>query len=106
MTRRYLDGFVGDAVAAMSGPARVKPSFAALCDATLTFATAVLRHRLEDTASVRLLRRFLAALLPQQADSGTGGNSPLFPHPFFFPIIPLHEHMHASYMCTSPFQAR
>lgn len=67
----------------MSGPARVKPSFAALCDATLAFATAVLRHRLEDTASVKLLRRFLAALLPQQADSDNGGNSLLLPHPSF-----------------------
>lgn len=60
-----IDTWIGDAIAAMPLSAR-QPSGAlsALAQPVLKFATAVLKHRLHDAACIKLLRRFLAALLP------------------------------------------
>ena len=59
-------------MAGLPAAARAQPEFSGLCTSALAFATAVLRHRLEDAASLRLLRRFLAAFLPPQADEDDG----------------------------------
>ena len=59
-----LDVTLGDAIAALPLAARDSTAYQALTDAALAFATAALRHRLDSAGTVRLLRRFLAALLP------------------------------------------
>ena len=68
MCCRELDTTLGDALAKLPLEARDSAAYRGLCDAVLAFATATLRHRLDDAASVRLLRRFLAALLPAELD--------------------------------------
>ncbi len=75
--RRLLNTTLGDALAALPLEARESAAYRALCDGALAFATATLRHRLDDAASVRLLRRFLAALLPPDVnDDGSGAQFP------------------------------
>jgi hypothetical protein len=69
---RELDTTLGDAVAALPPAARDSTAYRALSDAALAFATAALRYRLDSAPTVRLLRRFLAALLPP--DGGNDGS--------------------------------
>ena len=69
---RHLDGAIGDAVAALPAEARNTAPFLRLCSATADFAAASVARRLEDAATVRLLRRFLAALLPPEEDGEAG----------------------------------
>ena len=77
--RRELDTTLGDALAALSPAARDSTAYRALIDAALTYATAALRHCLDMAPTVRLLRRFLAALLPpdggdEGSDDGTNAH--------------------------------
>ena len=68
-----MDGPVGDAVAALPTSQRGSPAFADLARTVCGgLCTAVLRHRMGDVRAVRLIRRFAAALLPD--DGGDGGS--------------------------------
>ncbi|KAK9836971.1 hypothetical protein WJX81_003433 [Elliptochloris bilobata] len=68
----YLDGCLGDALAALPDQARRVALFARLVAGAGALGTAALRHRFEDPAALRTLRRLLAALLP--ADDGDDEN--------------------------------
>jgi hypothetical protein len=71
--RGYLEGFVGDTLAELPNQERETPVFTELAKKGEGFATAVLRRRFDDPGSLRLIRRFLAALLPsEEASSDTG----------------------------------
>lgn len=65
----YLDSFVGDHLAEVPDQARSSGPFRALAGPISSFAAAVLKFKLDSPASIKVLRRLLAALLP---DSCTG----------------------------------
>ncbi|GAB4818251.1 hypothetical protein N2152v2_005297 [Parachlorella kessleri] len=72
----HLDGALGDAVAALPAAERATPTFARLAEAACGLGTAVLRHRFADAVAMRTLRRFMAALLPDDsAELAAGGES-------------------------------
>lgn len=69
-----VDSWVGDAIASMPASARqAQGPLTMLAAPLLRFATAVLKYRFNDAASLRVLRRFLAALIPPPDGLGEGG---------------------------------
>ena len=65
----YVDDFLGDRLAELPDQDRSSGPFSSLAGPLSTFAAAVLKFKLDSPASVKLLRRLLAALLP---DNNTG----------------------------------
>ncbi len=65
----YIDGFVGDSLAELPDQDRGLGPFSSLAAPVRAFAAAVLKFKLDSPATVKLLRRLLAALLP---DGNTG----------------------------------
>ena len=64
---RLLDTWVGDCIAERS-EAQKAAQGKTLARAATDLAMAVLRHQITHPTAVKSLRRFLAALLPQQAE--------------------------------------
>lgn len=60
----YVDNFVGDCLADLPDQDRVSEPFTGLASPIGAFAAAVLKFKLESPACIKLLRRLLAALLP------------------------------------------
>ena len=50
-------------------------AFAQLAEAACTLATSVLRHRFADVRAMRTLRRFMAALLPDDSEAASGAEA-------------------------------
>ena len=65
----YVDGFVGDCLAELPDQDRGLGPFSSLAAPVSAFAAAVLKFKLDSPATIKLLRRLLAALLP---DGNTG----------------------------------
>lgn len=65
----YVDGFVGDCLAELPDQDRGLGPFSSLAAPVSAFAAAVLKFKLDSPATTKLLRRLLAALLP---DGNTG----------------------------------
>ena len=65
----YVDSFLGDSLAGLPDQDRSSRPFCSLVSSIKSFAAAVLKFKLQSPAEVKLLRRLLAALLPE-ADSG------------------------------------
>lgn len=60
----YMDGFVGDYLADLPDQDRSSGPFSSLAGPVRAFAAAVLKFKLASPATIKLLRRLLAALLP------------------------------------------
>ncbi|KAA6426422.1 MAG: hypothetical protein FRX49_03533 [Trebouxia sp. A1-2] len=60
----YVDGFVGDCLAELPDQDRGLSPFSSLAAPVRAFAAAVLKFKLDSPATIKLLRRLLAALLP------------------------------------------
>lgn len=68
---QYIDTFAGDALAGLPDQDRTAGSpFSRLAEPLLAFATAVLKFKLSMPSTVKLLRRLLAALLPDGNSEG------------------------------------
>ena len=65
----YLDNFVGDQLAEVPDQDRSSGPFSGLAAPIASFAAAVLKFKLDSPACIKVLRRLLAALLP---DNSTG----------------------------------
>ena len=65
----YLDNFVGDQLAEVPDQARSSGPFSGLAGPVSGFAAAVLKFKLDSPPCIKVLRRLLAALLP---DNSTG----------------------------------
>lgn len=74
--RGYVDGWLGNAVAALPDEERGTPAFAQLAQSFEGLLVAVLRHRFNDPSWLRLIRRFAAALLPEAGDDALGEGPP------------------------------
>jgi hypothetical protein len=68
-----VDGWLGDCVAGLPDSERGTPRFALLARSWGTLANALLSHEDLEPASLRLIRRFGAALLGDVAESDDGG---------------------------------
>lgn len=64
----YLDNFVGDHLAEVPDRDRSSGPFASLAGPISSFAAAVLKFKLDSPACIKVLRRLLAALLPDNAN--------------------------------------
>lgn len=60
----YIDNFVGDCLADLPDQDRSSDPFTALAGPIGAFAAAVLKFKLDSPACIKLLRRLLAAMLP------------------------------------------
>ena len=68
----FIDTVAGNYLAALPDDLRASPAFMPLADELAAFGTATLRSRLDNPAAVKLLRRFVAALLPSGGPCSAG----------------------------------
>lgn len=68
---QYVDSFAGDALADLPDQDRMADTpFSSLAKPMLAFATATLKFKLSVPSTLKLLRRLLAALLPDGNSAG------------------------------------
>lgn len=70
--RGDVDGWLGNAVAALPDEERGTPAFAQVAQSFEGLVVTALRHRFNDPSWLRLIRRFAAALLPEAFDDLSG----------------------------------